>query len=194
MRCQRIAGKQRVDIPRVDQFGKRASRIVVERNRRSEHPHDLALLAIMPQHVIQLVIILGKRGFPGAVLTKRKHVAFVLPLAKAVRMHPNALACVLGSAAKNQIALFEMPEFHHLHRAVFPDRHTVHAAFGGKTPLPGNFEVFGKDAHGVIAFRRNKVRRTGNHPCVRRRAESLFGKIGGVIGTKRECHNCSFAV
>ena len=188
MRRKRVTGQQRVHIPRVNQLGKRGARIVVECDGRSEHPYDLSMRPVVPQHVVQIVVIAGKRRLARAVLAEREHVALGRFLRKPVRMYVDTLACILRPTADDRIALLEMPELDDRDAILLVHRHAVHAAFGGQQPTPADLEIFRKDAHRVIPLRRNKIGRTRSKPRFRRAIERFCGKIGRPIRAKLQCH------
>ena len=84
-------------------------------------------------------------------------------------MHEDAFLRAFGAPAYDQVALFDQTELNYQDAAVFVNGDAIHAAVFGKEPLAVDLEVFGVDAHGVVAL--------GRHGVFRRRDKGGIGRF-----------------
>ena len=178
VRRQRVACQQRVHISVFDQRRKRPPRIAVKGERRPQHPDDLAVVAVVAQHVVKLVVVPAERRLAAAPLAEREDVAVSLLLFKPVRPDEDALAAVLRAAGKHPLALLQPPRLTHVHApAVRQHRHAVHARFRRQHPFSAHPEVFRKDAHRMVVLRRDPVQRRLRRARVRRALQPQRRKV-----------------
>ena len=186
---QSISGQDRMNIAAVDQFGKGVAGVIVEGEGGAHNPDDFPVLPVMPQKIIDLVVIFGESRLPGAVLTKCKYVLLYGGFPEAVGIHINTVFAVFRPAGEDQVAGLQKAKFPNEDDAVFIYRHTVHPAFFCHDPLAVNFEILRENAHGVIRLRRYAVLGTGNEGCVGGVPEFLLGKIRWREGTQGKTHD-----
>jgi len=77
MRGEGVPGQQRVHIAVFDQAGEGVPRVIVEGKGRPHYPYDFAMLPVMLQDLIELVIVSGKGGLAGALLSESE--GFLMP-------------------------------------------------------------------------------------------------------------------
>ena len=89
----------------------------------------------------------------------------------------------------HQISLPQAAEFPDVDAAPIPHGHAVHPALPGQMPLPCDFEVFRKDAHGVEILRRHAVPGRRVKDGVRCVFQCGCGKDRRKIGAQLKRHN-----
>ena len=142
----------------------------------------------MAQQLIQLVIVPGEGGLPGAALPEGEQVPVPGRLAETVRMDQDTFLPLLGAAHGRQVPLFQPPQLPDLEETVLPDGGAVHAALPGQMPDAAGLQILRKNAHGVIALGGDPAPGTGNQLHIRGLPQPELGKIGGRIGAQRKRH------
>ena len=103
-------------------------------------------------------------------------------------MNINALAAILTASQNNQLPLSQIAKLDHLDLFVFPDCHAVHTALFGQMPDTRDFEIFGENAHGVIAIGGYAISGGGSQACFRCGLKSLLCENWSMIGSELKCH------
>lgn len=72
VRGQGVAGQQRGDVAVLHELGEGAAGVAVKGEGRAEHPDDLAVLAVVAEHVVELVVVAAEGGLAAAPWRKAK--------------------------------------------------------------------------------------------------------------------------
>ena len=182
MGSQGVSGQQGVHVAVHHQAGERLPGIGVKGAGRAHDPHHVAVIPLVFEQIIDIVVVLGKRGLAGSSLAEGKClVVAALPRVKAVGVHKNTLLAVLRPPGKHQISLFQVAELPHRNRPVLVHGHAVHPALPGQQPAAVHLEVFGKYGGGVVVPGRHPVPGSRCHGRVRRIYKHFPGKIRGCV-------------
>ncbi len=186
---QRVARQHGMDKAACDEPGEGVACVVVKGEGGPHHPDHLAVVPFVAQQFIELVIVPGKGGLPGAALPEGKHISGNPALPEAVRVDEDPLLSLFCAADGHQLSLPQAAEFPDVDAAPIPHGHAVHPALPGQMPLPCDFEVFRKDAHGVEILRRHAVPGRRAKDGVRCVFQCGCGKDRRKIGAQLKRHN-----
>ncbi len=160
---QGVARQQSVAIAAFNQSLHRIAAVLVKSNRRTEHPGDVAMLAIMAQNFVKIIIRTGKRGFPGAPGTESKFIrCFISRRIKPGRMNIDPLFTILGAPDGNRITLFDSAGFHNVQHIIPEHQNRIHPALRCQQPLSGpQMDIFGIVGGSVIIYRHHSIHGSG---------------------------------
>ena len=143
---QGVAGQNGVGVACQDQPGKGGAGVVVKGEGGAHDPHDFAVVTLVAQQLVELIVVPGKSGLPGAALAEGEHIPVPSLFVEAGGMKQNAVLPLLCPAHGHQVALPQVSELPHHDAAAFQDRHAVHAALLGQQPPALHLEIFREDA------------------------------------------------
>ena len=179
VRGQRVPREQRAHIAVCNEAGHGAPGVIVEGDRRTQHPNDIAVVAVVPQHLIKLVVVPGVGGFPGFSGAEGEilHAAAVTLLLKRFVMDKHAVRHILYAPDDDGIAFLNTPRLGGGRPAVFDDDGAVHSGRVDETPRIPYLEVLRIDRGGIEIIRQEAITRRGHGVRLRRGAQMGCVKI-----------------
>ena len=190
---QGVARQDGVDIAVLHQLGKGVPGVIVKGKGGAHDPDDLAVIPVVPEEVVDFIIVLGEGSLPGPVLPEGEHIPLGSGLPEAVGVDVNAVLAVLRPAGEYQLPGLQEAELLDVNDAVLVDRDAVHPALLGHNPLAVHLEILGENAHGMVVHGGHTVLGAGLQNRVGGVAELLLIKIRGREGSQGKAHkNRSF--
>ena len=188
VRGQGVTGQQRGDVAVLHELGEGAAGVAVKGEGRAEHPDDPAVLAVVAEHVVELVVVAAEGGLAAAPLAEGEDVPALPAGVKAVGPHEDALAAVLAPADDHRVPGAQAARLAHVDAVALQHRDAVHARLLGEHPAPAHAEILRENAHRVVVFRRDAVLGRARKAGVRRPVEPQGRKVRRGIGRKLQSH------
>ena len=171
------------------QGGKGGAGVGVKGAGRAQHPDDIPMVPLVPQKLVDGVVVHGIGGLPGPALPEGEGLAAPAALLfKASGVDVDALPAVLGTAHRHHVAPLQAAKLHDGHRTRPAHSHAVHAALLGQHPAAVQAEILGKQGGGVVPRRGHAIPLHGDQPDLRGVLQPQRGKIRGAIGGQRKAH------